>query len=118
MTLNNYLKALAENSKSIQFTDTMAVIEANYDFTACGFNNHGLLSAASENNGSCKIFAFAKLNDLSKQNTLDCFGKFYRQDVLQNPKGDDHLNIRTFMLVPEATPFLGITFEGEPLKEK
>ena len=118
MTLNNYLKALAENPKSIQFTDTMAVIEANYDFTACDFNNHGLLSAASENNGSCKIFAFAKLNDLSKQNTLDCFGKFYREDVLQNPKGDDHMNIRTFMLAPEATPFLGITFEGEPLKAK
>lgn len=118
MTLNNYLKALAENPKSIQFTDTMAVIEANYDFTACGFNNHGLLSAASENNGPCKIFAFAKLNDLSKQNTLDCFGKFYREDVLQNPKGDDHMNIRTFMLAPEATPFLGITFEGEPLKAK
>ena len=65
-----------------------------------------------------QIFAFAKSNGLSKQNTLDCFGKFYRDDVLQNPKADDHMNIRTFMLAPEATPFLGITFEGEPLKAK
>ena len=118
MTLNDYLKNLTENPKSIQFTDTIAVIEANYTFTAYNFNNHGLLSSASENNGSCKIFAFAKLNDLSKQNTLDCFGKFYREDVLQNPKGNDHMNIRTFMLAPEPTPFLGITFEGEPLKAK
>ncbi len=118
MTLNEYLKSLAENPKNIQFTDTMAVIEANYDFTACAFNNHGSLSSASENNGSCKIFAFAKLNGLSKQNTLDCFGKFYREDVLQNPNGDDHMNIRTFMLSPEATPFLGVTFEGEPLTAK
>ena len=118
MTLNDFLQQLADNPKSIQFNDTMAVIEANYDFTPCGFNNHGLLSSASENNGSCKIFAFAKLNDLSKHNTLNCFGKYYHEDVLQNPKGDDHMNIRTFMLAPEATPFLGVTFEGEPLKAK
>jgi len=67
MTLNDYLKNLAENPKSIQFTDTIAVIEANYTFTACDFNNHGLLSSASENNGSCKIFAFAKLHQLSNK---------------------------------------------------
>jgi hypothetical protein len=118
MTLNDFLTKLAENPNSIQFSDTMAVIEANYTFTPCSFNNHGLLSAASENNGSCKIFAFAQLNNLSKQNTLDCFAQFYRDDVLQHPHGDDHMNIRTFMLAPEATPFLGITFAGEPLKAK
>ena len=76
------------------------------------------LCPASENNGSCKIFAFAKLNGLSKQNTLDCFGKFYREDVLNNPNADDHMNIRTFMLAPEATPFLGISFDGTPLTTK
>ena len=106
MTLNDYLTTLAENPKSIQFSDTMTIIENHYEFTACAFNNHGLLSAANENNGSCKIFAFAKINGLSKQNTLDCFGKFYRDDVLQNPKADDHMNIRTFMLAPDATPVL------------
>jgi hypothetical protein len=118
MTLNDYLIALANNPKNIRFTDTMAVIEANYIFTARAFNNHGLLSSNNENNGSCKIFAFAKLNQLSKQNTLDCFGQFYREDVLKNPEGNEHMNIRTFMLAPEVTPFLGITFEGEPLKAK
>jgi hypothetical protein len=118
MTLNDYLIVLADSPQTIQFCDTMAMVEANYDFAACAFNNHGLLNSASENNGACKVFAFAKLNQLSKQNTLDCFGRFYREDVLQNPKGDDHMNIRTFMLAPEVTPFLGITFEGEPLKTK
>lgn len=115
MTLSDYLEKLANEPKSIEFTDTMAVIDTHYRFTPCAFNNHGLLSAASENNGSCKIFAFAKLNQLSKQNTLDCFGQFYHQDVLNNPKGSDHMNIRTFMLAPEVTPFLGVTFTGEPL---
>jgi len=28
------------------------------------------------------------------------------------------MNIRTFMLAPEATPFLGITFDGTPLTAK
>ncbi|MBQ4834092.1 HopJ type III effector protein [Pseudoalteromonas sp. MMG010] len=118
MSLLEFLQKLANTPHSIQFTDSMAVIEEHYDFTACAFNNHGLLSSASENNGSCKIFAFAKLNELTKQNTLDCFGQFYREDVMQNPDGDDHMNIRTFMLAPKATPFLGLTFEGEPLKAK
>ncbi|CAD2226163.1 conserved hypothetical protein [Pseudoalteromonas sp. 3J6] len=118
MLLLDFLQQLANNPKKIQFTNTMAVIEAHYDFTACRFNNHGLLSSASENNGSCKIFAFAKLNGLSKQNTLDCFGQFYREDVLNNPNADDHMNIRTFMLAPEATPFLGISFDGTPLTTK
>lgn len=118
MTLTDYLTTLADEPKNISFADTMAVIDEHYTFTACGFSNHGLLSSASENNGSCKIFAFAKLNGLSKQNTLDCFGKFYREDVLNNPNADDHMNIRTFMLAPEATPFLGISFDGTPLTAK
>lgn len=115
MTLKDFLATLASNPKSIEFSDTMAAIDANYDFSPSGFNNHGLVSSDSENNGSCKIFAFAKLNQLSKQNTLDCFGKFYRDDVLKHPDGKDHMNIRTFMLAPEATPFLGLTFDNEPV---
>lgn len=118
MTLTDYLTTLADEPKSIDFADTMAVIDKCYTFKACSFSNHGLLSSASENNGSCKIFAFAKLNGLSKQNTLDCFGAFYREDVLNNPNADDHMNIRTFMLAPEATPFLGVTFDGTPLSAK
>lgn len=110
MNLNDFLSNLANDPQSIAFTDTMAAIDNNYTFTPSGFNNHGLVSGANENNGSCKIFAFAKLNQLSKQNTLDCFGAFYRDEVLGNPDGEDHMNIRTFMLAPEATPFLGITF--------
>lgn len=113
MTLNDFLSRLAEQPQQLEFSDSMAVIGANYSFTPSAFNNHGLKSAAGENNGSCKIFAFAKLNQLSKQNTLDCFGAFYREDVLGNPDGHDHMNIRTFMLAPEATPFLGLTFEQE-----
>ena len=82
MTLNEFLSKLASTPQQIEFTDTMAVIDSNYDFTPSAFNNHGLLSEANEINGSCKFFAFAKLIQLRKQNTLDCFGAFYRDDVL------------------------------------
>ena len=50
-----------------------------------------------ENRRSCKIFAFAKLNALSQQETLHCFGSNYREDVLKNPDTDNHQNIRTYI---------------------
>jgi hypothetical protein len=34
---------------------------------------------------------------LNEEQTLFCFGQFY-QVVLNNPTGDDHQNIRNFML--------------------
>ena len=92
----------------------MAVIEANYDFTVCGFNNHGLLSSASENNGSCKILSFAIAEGLTEKQTLHCFGDYYRKDVLEKPNGDDHQNIRQFM----TQGFKGLSFEGAALKPR
>ncbi|MFT4047340.1 MAG: HopJ type III effector protein [Solimonas sp.] len=43
------------------------------------------------------MLAFAKLQGLSEAETLACFGRFYREDVLKNPDGTDHQNIRNFM---------------------
>ena len=61
MTLNEFLATLASTPQQIEFTDTMAVIDNNYDFTPSGFNNHGLLSEANENNGSCKFLPLQSL---------------------------------------------------------
>lgn len=55
------------------------------------------MNEANQNNGSCKIFSFAKMNNLSEKDTLALFGDFYRNDVLQNPEGEDHQNIRNFI---------------------
>ncbi|HAB55541.1 MAG TPA: type III effector, partial [Cellvibrionales bacterium] len=41
-------------------------------------------------------------------------GKYYRDDVLGNPSGDDHANIRNFIL----DGWLGIQFDTEPLALK
>ncbi len=45
---------------------------------------------AGQNNGSCKIFAFGLAQDLSPEQTLACFGQFYRNDVLGFPENTDH----------------------------
>lgn len=99
---------------TIDFKEVISYIDEHYDFTPTKFNNGNTVNEADQNNGSCKVFGFAKLNDLSKEETLALFGDFYRNDVLKNPEGNDHQNIRNFM----AFGWDGISFKGEPLKQK
>ncbi len=96
MELNTFLQRLNASPDSIAFADTMAVIDALYEFTPTAFKNANLLNEANKNNGSCKLFSFARLHNLSPQQTLHCFGDYYRKDVLLNPEGTDHQNIRNF----------------------
>ena len=98
----------------IQFKDVIAFIDAHYRFTPTKFTNGNTVNEADQNNGSCKVFSFAKLNALSKDETLALFGDFYRTDVLQNPDGEDHQNIRNFI----EFGWDGILFEGEALKRR
>lgn len=95
----------------VSFSEVMAVIDAHYRFSPTAFSNGGQHNAADTNNGSCKIFAFGKLHQLSEQATLNAFGDFYTKDVLGNPAGSDHANIRNFM----QTGWGGVQFEGEAL---
>ena len=98
MELETLLNALTQAPESIQFEDTMQVIEANYDFSESEFRNGDVVNVAGQNNGSCKIFAFGLAQDLSPEQTLACFGQFYRNDVLGFPENTDHQNIRNFMI--------------------
>lgn len=111
MNTTAFLEQLQQDPRSITFHDTIQVIEGHYDFTPVAFRNGNQYNKAGENNGSCKIFAFAKAQNLSKEATLACFGGYYFEDVLQNPDGSDHQNIRNFM----KTGWDGIQFEGEAL---
>ena len=111
MSISEFIDKLKLDVKSISFQDTIAVIDENYFFTPTVFSNGNQLNKAGENNGSCKIFAFAKLNQLNKLQTLACFGSYYFEDVLQNPEGTDHQNIRNFM----EYGWEGIRFEKEAL---
>ncbi len=114
MDLSSFLQRLDAQPDSIAFTDTMAVIDALYDFTPTAFTNGETRNEAGQNNGSCKLFSFAKLQGLTAQQTLACFGDYYRKDVLANPDGSDHANIRNFM----KTGWEGIAFEGNALTQK
>ncbi len=108
------LEQLKNSPETIDFKDVIAFIDENYDFTPTKFNNGEAVNEANQNNGSCKVFSFAKLNSLSKDETLALFGDFYRIDVLQNPEGTDHQNIRNFI----EFGWDGISFEEKALKNK
>lgn len=108
------LEQVKNSPETIQFKDVIAHIDENYNFTPTKFKNGNTVNEADQNNGSCKVFSFAKLNNLSKEDTLKLFGEFYREDVLKNPEGTDHQNIRNFM----EFGWDGISFEGEALAKK
>lgn len=114
MNLDAFLTRLNNDPASLTFDDTMAVISAVYDFTPAAFTNGDTRNEAGQNSGSCKLFAFAMLNKLSKEQTLACFGAYYRDDVLKNPQGSDHQNIRNFM----KYGWDGVKFDSMPLAVK
>lgn len=114
MRIEEFINKLKTIPKNLEFSETMAVIEANYDFTPTAFKNGTLQNNAGENLGSCKLFAFAKLQEFTKDETLTCFGKYYTEDVLNDPNGTGHQNIRNFM----KKGFDGLRFGCEPLKLK
>lgn len=114
MSIQAFLDKLKQTPTQITFTETIAVIEENYDFTPTAFINGTQHNEAGQNSGSCKLFAFAKLQNLNKEETLACFGAFYFEEVLGDPNGTNHQNIRNFINLG----WDGIQFEGEALKLK
>ncbi|RDH82993.1 MAG: type III effector [endosymbiont of Galathealinum brachiosum] len=112
--MKNFLLQITSNPENNSFENTITTIDQNYDFSPCEFNNGDLLNAENQNNGSCKIFAFARLQNLTEPQTLHCFGDYYRKDVLENPDNTDHQNIRNFI----KTGWSGISFDSNPLTEK
>jgi hypothetical protein len=113
MTIAEFIIKLKNDVEPVSFQETIAVIDTNYQFTPTAFSNGNQINKVGENNGSCKIFAFAKLNQLDQLQTLSCFGSYYFEEVLKNPEGMDHQNIRNFMKIG----WVGIRFEKEALFE-
>lgn len=115
MTLKELLSAIKLTPESIDFNDVMDVIQENYRYQETEFMNglgdSVIVNAAGTNEGSCKIFAFARLNNLSRDETLACFGSFYWIEVLQQPEGKNHQNIRSFI----KHGWDGISFSGVAL---
>lgn len=114
MKLEVFKAKLKESPESIEFTETMAVVEDNYNFKPTAFKNGALHNESGQNSGSCKVFAFAIEQGLTKEETLACFGKYYFDEVLNDMEGNGHQNIRNFM----KSGFEGIAFEAIALKKK
>lgn len=118
LTLKDLKAQLQHQPDKIEFVDIIELIHELYDYTPTRFSNgegnNAVINESGSNEGSCKIFAFAKLQKLSKEEALMCFGAFYREDVLKNPEGSDHANIRSFIQYGWG----GITFDQEALNLK
>jgi hypothetical protein len=112
--LDAFIGKLAAAPETIEFTETIQLIDSLYHFEPSVFKNGAVQNAAGQNSGSCKLFAFARLHDLSPQQTLHCFGAYYRNDVLKHPDATDHQNIRNFM----QHGWAGIEFDGTPLQAR
>ena len=96
-----------------KFSDVISYIEARYNHTPTAFKNGLQNNAATENQGSAKVFSFAQLNNLDQNQTLSLFAEHYAA-VLASPEATDHQNIRQFMI----NGWNGIQFEGQALKAK
>jgi hypothetical protein len=100
MSLTAFLEKI-KNNTAVSFDETIEIITENYQYQPTEFCNglgeNGLINQAGNNEGSCKIFSFAKINQLNEQQTLNLFGDYYRLDVLNNPTGTNHQNIRNFI---------------------
>lgn len=114
MTKEQLLNLIKNKPASVEFQQVMEVIDQNYHYTPTRFSNGDIINESGTNEGSCKIFSFGKLNNLTERDTLTCFGAYYREDVLQHPDRTDHANIRTFI----QQGWDGIQFDSPALTEK
>ncbi len=118
MSASSLLDKIKTQPEAIRFDEVVSYIAAHFNYTPTRFTNgegdDKVINEAGTNEGSCKIFAFARLNELSEAETLACFGTYYRDDVLANPDGHDHANIRTFM----QSGWSGIKFDADALAAK
>lgn len=112
MTLEQLLEAIKTN-KTLKFAEVLETIKAYYDYTPTFFTNSNLENPAGTNEGSCIIFSFAKLHQLTDKQTLQLFGEHY-QTVIANPKDTSHANIRQFI----KTGLTAVSFKTNPLKQK
>jgi len=104
---------IKSKGRELQFQEVLAHIADRYNYSPAAFQNGTLKNSKEENQGSAKVFYFAKLNNLSPEETLGLFAEHY-QNVLDNPAGEGHQNIRQFM----SNGWDGILFEQEVLVKK
>ena len=115
MTLQQLLADL--RVQRCDFEDTLAWIAEHYDYQPAAFDNgldaDTVHNAAGQNEGACRVFALGLAANLGPEDTLLCFGRHLR-DVLADPAGSSHANIRQF----QRHGWAGIRFHTKALHAK
>lgn len=115
MSIEQFITQVRQQPDTVTFKQTIEAITEHFNYTPTRFENGPEISnEAGSNEGSCKIFAFAQLNQLNQSEALACFGEIYRDEVLALPDADNHGNIRAFIV----TGWDGIKFEAPALSPK
>jgi hypothetical protein len=109
--LSSFLTGIDSNTH--QFASTLAFINQWFDFAPTAFRNGKVANSAEQNQGSCRVLAFALMQKLSADQALKCFGEHYR-DVLATPNMDNHHNLRRV----QAEGLVDIHFDQPPLRRK
>ena len=65
-----FLTKLRTDPENIQFSDVIALIDAHYDHIPTVFSNGAMINEATQNQGSAKVFSFARIHNLSKIENL------------------------------------------------
>ncbi len=75
---------------SAAFADVIAFIEAHYNHTPTAFKNGQQNNAATENQGSAKVFSFAQLKGLDQAQRI----RLWKQSVAESQRlGDEFLEM-------------------------
>jgi HopJ type III effector protein len=84
------------SADALTFEEVMEVIDTWYESGLIEFRNGDVVNGPGENEGSAKLLSYAALSVLDKDTTLKLWGQYYRE-VVKDPNGDSHANIRNFM---------------------
>ena len=96
---------LEMSGDDVMFEDVIALIDEYYELQLLEFKSGDILNKQGENEGTGKILSYAALSELDQETTLKLWWQYYRE-VLADPKGTSHANIRNFMKYGwEGVPF-------------
>ena len=103
---------------TLRFSAVIDTLRRHYECTPVAFStgvgsDRRTDNAAGTNAASSQLLAFARRLGLDEPTTLALYAEHYR-DVLADPDGSGHANIRAFM----ANGWSGVRFQGDPLRLK
>mmetsp|Transcript_25270 Transcript_25270/g.38316 ORF Transcript_25270/g.38316 Transcript_25270/m.38316 type:complete len:227 (+) Transcript_25270:56-736(+) len=93
------------DASDLKFEEVIEVIDTHFEYGLIEFKNGDIVNKQGENDGSAKVLSYAALSNMDKDTTLKLWGQYYRE-VVADPDGDSHQNIRNFMKYGwEGVPF-------------